>query len=107
MTDKPKGIVMLSHNHKTPTEPVTDALLRVMSDQMENFEMLKQSGENLEEALECLFPMYLAVSKNDQGIRLSYIAAPFSMISQKITFHCLCKQKNLLNEIWLVPAQNL
>ena len=66
---------MLSHNHKTPTEPVTDALFEVMSDQMEKLGNVKAIGENLEEALECLFPMYLAVSKNDQGIRLCHIAA--------------------------------
>ena len=89
---------MLSHNYKTPTEPVTDALLRVMSDQMEKLEMLKKSGENLEEALECLFPMYLAVSKNDQGIRLSYVAAPFSMISPENHLSLLMQAKEPIDK---------
>jgi hypothetical protein len=67
---------------QTKSELLQQALIEVMSDQMAKLEMLKDTGENLEEAINVLFPMYIAISESKEktGYRLGVIAAPFSMI---------------------------
>lgn len=62
-----------------------DALKNIMSDQMSKIDMLRETGEDLEMALEALFPMYLGVAHHEEedAFRLAYIAAPFSMIHPK------------------------
>jgi len=58
------------------------ALIEIMADQMAKLEGLKDSGESIENAIDVLFPMYIAVSqtKEQDGFRLGFVAAPFSMI---------------------------
>jgi len=67
---------------QTKSELLQQALIEVMSDQMAKLEMLKDTGENVEKAIEVLFPMYIAISESKEktGYRLGVIAAPFSMI---------------------------
>lgn len=73
---------MRKQKQKKKQEMIKEALINVMSDQMAKLEMLKDTGENVEEAIGVLFPMYIAVSeaKEKDGFRLGVIAAPFSMI---------------------------
>ena len=70
---------------QTKSELLQQALIEVMSDQMAKLEMLKDTGENVEKAIEVLFPMYIAISESKEktGYRLGVIAAPFSMIPPK------------------------
>jgi len=73
---------MRKQTKQTKSELLNQALIDVMSDQMAKLEMLKDTGENVEEAINVLFPMYIAVSesRDKDGFRLGVIAAPFSMI---------------------------